>query len=155
MTKLRVEYFNRHIDIGLGNRGCVIVGDSGSGKSYFVRTLKNLQKTPFYVSYSTYPLEDIVIWNKKHEVDTSISNKLIIIDRFSLLRSDELDRFVKESDNKFILISHDYKFTRPEGFIELLLKFNKDTGNFDTRLVQLTNYFRITPGEEVLKELGW
>ena len=89
-------------------RVSILGGKTSSGKSYMCNLIRQAQDDPSMIVESNVNIHDILIWDKEDDIDITVSNKIIIIDRFSLLQiSDKrLTDFVNNSNNRFYLITH-------------------------------------------------
>lgn len=87
----------------------LLLGDSGKGKTYICKIIDNQREYGGKVG-TTIPLDDILIWSKISDVDTTAREKLIIIDRYAYIRrhKQEVVEFIRNTSdsNKFILISN-------------------------------------------------
>lgn len=98
------------INIPIPHKAAIILGDSAVGKTYMCEIIKYAKNHEDEVK-SSLPMSSIIVINSISEVDYTITNKLVIIDRFDfLLRSvkhiKEFTNFIDNSNNKFIVISH-------------------------------------------------
>lgn len=108
MKRLIFETPEVLIDIPLYNRVILIIGDSGSGKSFICNQISDSKSDTKLMAEvkSNWNLNDILIVRSKLEVEAikSKHGKLIIIDRADMILSEDDIEFINTSDNQFILM---------------------------------------------------
>lgn len=114
----------------------IINGSSGLGKSYICYLIEFAKESPTILKSTNIPLDSILVWDSISSMNNTVTNKLIIIDRYSFFRGvvDWLADFINSSKtNRFILITHS---STPEIEIgaqaDLLLQYNEETKAFKT-----------------------
>ena len=109
---IRTRYYTIHIPIY--DKVTVITGDSATGKTKLLNVLlacKGVSETnQDEVLESTINISDIVVVRNKDDLTSVLSQNLqkkyIFIDKMNLLYCDELDKFMDESKNIFVVNGH-------------------------------------------------
>jgi hypothetical protein len=95
------------ISIPIHGKLSVITGNSGTGKSYICNIIRSIKAMPSSLTHSTIPLDSIKVWRSSSDVDTSVTNSVVIIDKYPLYDNiDELKSFIVNSRNKIIIMTH-------------------------------------------------
>jgi hypothetical protein len=141
---------SRGISLNIPNKVNIISGKSGAGKSYICQAIKSFKHSVGVKS--SIPLEDIFVWNSAEDVNSELAGKLIIIDRYPMCGGSKLDEFIKNSDNKFIVITHklDNSLDVPAAYL-YRLEYNGN-GKFSTVGLYVTSHDKQV---EMVQNAGW
>ena len=108
---IKTEETELHIPIY--DKITVITGDSATGKTkmmHFLKACKSANKKNQAKVESSVNIDDIILitdeYTSKLMIDKQESGKIIFIDRFNNLLSEELKEFIYESKNIFVLLGH-------------------------------------------------
>lgn len=100
------------LNIPIYDRITVITGDSATGKTKMMKFLdacKKAKKNQIKIE-ANVNIDDIILVDDEYTLQLMIekneSKKIIFIDRFNTLFSDELLKFMSKSDNMFIIMGH-------------------------------------------------
>lgn len=109
MDKLIIKS-NPGIEVSIELRGkiTVITGDSASGKSYICNHISKLKAISLSRIQTNVPLQNIVIWSNSNDIDSTVKDKIVIIDRYDYiaLENKEIEGIIHNSNNIFILMAH-------------------------------------------------
>jgi hypothetical protein len=144
LNNLRDTYFDvesksgLHIHIPLLDKVVVIAGHSATGKTMMLNQLRALQDNPSEVKSSNIPLNKIRIVSHRADLYDSnglinLSDTLIFIDRYPIVVNDEIEEFMRESLNKFVVFSHAALDNVPTSIFSLLaLEYDFNTDTYST-----------------------
>jgi hypothetical protein len=134
------------IDISLGGKVIVISGNSGTGKSFICNLIKSMKELPCDLISSSIPLDKIEIWGQDRDVNTDTKDKLIILDRYPVYKyTDVLTDMIKNSDNKFIIMTH----AGPESIPLSRFKTYRLVRSSDGKHIKTEDAGRFTPVDQM------
>lgn len=128
----------KSISIDLNDKVSVITGDSSTGKTMMLEFLEALKLEPTELKSSTIQLGDIEVCLTESSISilmaVNTEGKLIFIDRFEILQTPELIKFIWESKNYFVICCHT---PSKDLYINeqsvLSLSYDKDTMAYKTK----------------------
>lgn len=138
---IRISTCNFQIDIELNSLVNVITGDTSVGKTYLISIIRALQNSNRSTILNTnIDLDDIIICNNKQDIQficqSGIKGMTIIIDRYDILHTDILDKFILSGNNRIILMSHTMYYNLDLHSESLLvLKYIKSEHKFITESI--------------------
>ena len=116
----------------------VLNGDSGIGKSRLCYLVELGKSSPLTIESTSIDTNDVLVWDTLSAINTSVTDKLIIIDRYTFLASRDasIAPFIKQSKNKFIVIKHsDIRDIDIPGTADLLLVYDAGKLLYYTKVV--------------------
>lgn len=77
----------------------IVNGPSGLGKSYICHLIEFAKESPAILKSTNIPLNDILVWDSISSMNNMVTNKLIIVDRYSFYKNnvDWLVNFINSS----------------------------------------------------------
>jgi hypothetical protein len=134
--KIRTESFTT--DIQLKSLISVNIGNDSANTAMLLRILEALHNVnKERILESNISIDDIIICTRKRDIEwllglhSDYKGKTIIIDRYDLLHSDELNKFIMSGSNRFLIMSHTfYKDLDLHAESFIIIKYNKNTRTF-------------------------
>ena len=140
---IEIETNSFNVNLKLNSLISVATGYSLTDSSFLVKLLKLLKEVnPKRIVKSNISTDDIIACKTKNDVELllikkdKIKGKTIFIDRYDILHSDELSKFILSGNNRVIIISYTFynKLNlHAESFI--IIKYNKEKRLFYTERV--------------------
>jgi hypothetical protein len=151
-----IELNGTSIFVDIPHKVNLIIGDSGTGKSYMLDILGAVKISSNLISTTNIDVHDIRIWNKPDDINTSISGKLIFIDRYSLIVNKDLVKFIEDSNNKFVILLQSLDYLLDVSVMNVyVLDFEPVNMIFKTELYIGSNYGRFCSMEDIKKIFEW
>lgn len=111
IINITTESFN--VRLKLKSIVSVVTGDSATGKTFLIKMLENLVDShAINLIDSNICIDDLVICRTQRDIENLLGlhsrfvNKTIFIDRYDLLHTNDLDRFILSGKNRMVLMSH-------------------------------------------------
>lgn len=110
--EIYIKTENSELHIPIYDKITVITGNSSTGKTKmvsFLKACKSSKRNGANIE-SSIPLDDIVLISDEYTLNLMMAgnekNKIIFIDRFNILATNELMQFMHTSNNLFIILGH-------------------------------------------------
>lgn len=112
LSKVQIHpALNITVEINIDQMVTIFCGNSGTGKTYIVDSLRIIKSTPGLIKYSGFDPDNILIIDRESEINQigqdKIKGKLIIVDRADKLQADtneKLNELINECQNTWILM---------------------------------------------------
>ena len=111
VINITTESFN--VRLKLKSIVSVVTGDSATGKTFLIKMLENLiDSEAISLINSNINIDDLVVCRTQRDIENLLglhsifTNKTIFIDRYDLLHTEDLDKFILSGKNRIVLMSH-------------------------------------------------
>lgn len=112
LSKIQIHpALNITVAINIDQMVTILCGNSGTGKTYIVDSLRIIKSTPGLIKYSGFDPDNVLIIDRESEINQigqdKIKGKLIIVDRADRLQADtneKLNELINKCQNTWILM---------------------------------------------------